>query len=43
LKQEEKVLMVFDTRSGKWFIPGGKVDIGETPEQAVSRELEEEI
>ena len=43
LQHEDKVLMVFDTRSGKWFIPGGKVDLWETPEQAVARELEEEI
>lgn len=27
---------------GKWSIPGGKVELGETPEQAVIRETKEE-
>ena len=29
--------------SGQWALPGGRIDTGETPEQAALRELHEEV
>ncbi len=43
LRDWDKILMVYDTRSGKWFIPWWKVDLWETLQDSVTRELFEEI
>ena len=29
--------------AGQWALPGGRIDVGETPEEAALRELEEEV
>jgi len=48
LNEDRKVLLVRRERKwhkeahGKWEFPGGKVDFGETPEEACVREVKEE-
>ncbi|MDR3206374.1 MAG: NUDIX domain-containing protein [Candidatus Methanoplasma sp.] len=35
-------LMVYNTKRDGWEMPGGKIEPGESPEQAAKREYEEE-
>lgn len=37
-----RVLMVFDRYRQSWELPGGRIEVGETPRQAAARELLEE-
>jgi mutator protein MutT len=40
--QHGKVLLVHNERD-EWELPGGKIDVGETPEACLVREVEEEV
>lgn len=43
LTKENKILLVKHTYSNQWFLPGGGLKKGETLEQAIKRELDEEL
>ena len=40
--KDEKILLVKELSDGGWTLPGGWVDVGESPSQAVEREVWEE-
>ena len=40
---DNKILAMHDERSPCFYLPGGRVKMGETAEQAVTREVQEEL
>ncbi|MCI0449351.1 MAG: NUDIX domain-containing protein [Chlorobi bacterium] len=45
LKYKRKIILIKKVRGpykGRWDLPGGKIDFGETPEEALAREVLEE-
>jgi ADP-ribose pyrophosphatase YjhB (NUDIX family) len=42
LNKEEKILLVREKEDGLWTLPGGWVDVGESPSESVEREVTEE-
>ena len=42
IKNDNKLLLVNTRSSGKWFFPGGEVEIGESLEDTIKREVMEE-
>ncbi len=43
LIKENKLLIVKSTKGSTWISPGGKYEKNETPEECLSRELQEEL
>jgi ADP-ribose pyrophosphatase YjhB (NUDIX family) len=40
--RDDRILLVRETSDGLWTLPGGWVDLGESPGEAVAREVKEE-
>lgn len=43
LEKDGKNLLIYDPRFEFWRVPGGRAEFGESPEEALQREMEEEL
>lgn len=41
--QDRKLLLAFSKNKQAWYLPGGKIDAGETAVEAMQREVQEEL
>ncbi len=41
--KDNKLLLAYSKHKMAWYLPGGKVDIGESPRSALQREIKEEL
>ncbi|AQX07457.1 NUDIX hydrolase [Elizabethkingia ursingii] len=41
--KDKKLLLAFSKNKQAWYLPGGKIDAGETSKEALIRELQEEL
>lgn len=41
--KDNKLLLAFSKNKNAWYLPGGKVDAGETAAEALQREIKEEL
>jgi 8-oxo-dGTP pyrophosphatase MutT (NUDIX family) len=42
IKKGKKILILKDSKRGRWTLPGGQIDKGETAKQGAAREVKEE-